>query len=249
MKNFCLLICMVALTVSSCKKSTPLPAPIAGFELALAIATPGVIITPLNTSQNATSYLWEFGDGTTSTEKVPTFKLVTIGNHKISLTVTNADGAINTSSKNVRVVAPIITSITITNLQNWEGASFSSLKRFSGGDVWVEIKKSKTNASYDYYPDGSYNYPLFYKSPMVNVPANVTQPIVIAITDKVVLDGDLTSSDERYSFNLYVKDAAGVHMLFTSDFIGSLYTGSFFNNSYSWKSVFGVGVELKGYYY
>jgi hypothetical protein len=249
MKNFYVLICMMALATLSCKKSDPLPAPTAGFELALAIATQGATFTPLNTSQNATSYLWDFGDGTTSTEKAPTFKLVTIGDHKISLTVTNADGTTRTSSKNVRIVAPIITSITITNLQNWEGANFSSLKKFSGGDVWVEIKKSKTNAGYDYYPDGSYDYPLFYKSPVVNVPAKITQPIVIAITDKVVLDGDPTLSDERYSFNLYVKDAAGVHMLFTSDFMGSLYPDSFFNNSYSWKSSFSVGVELKGSYY
>ena len=249
MTKFYLLICTVALTILSCKKTAPLPAPTAGFELGLAIATQGTIFTPLNTSQNGTSYLWDFGDGTTSTEKVPTFKLVSIGDHKISLTVTNADGGISSFSKNVKIVAPIITSITITNLQSWEGSNFSSLKKFSGGDVWVEIKKSKTDAGYEYYPDGSYNYPLFYKSPVVNVPANVTQPVVIAIPDKVVLDGDPTSSDERYSFNLYVKDAAGVHMLFTSEFMGSLYPDSFFNNRYSWKSSFGVDVELKGSYY
>jgi hypothetical protein len=50
-------------------------------------------------------------------------------------------------------------------------------------------------------------------------------------------------------FNLYVKDAAGIHMLFTSDFMGSFYPNSFFSNIYSWKSSFGVGVELNGHYY
>lgn len=248
MKNFYLLICIVALTISSCKKNDPLPAPTAGFELGAAIATQGAIFTPLNTSQNATSYLWNLGDGITSTEKAPTFNIPKIGDHKISLTVKNADGAISTTSKNIRIVAPIITSITITHLQDWKGENFSSLKRFTGGDVWVEIRKSKTNAAYEYYPDGSYSYPLFYKSPVVNVPANVTQPIVIAITDKVVLDKDPASVD-RYSFNLYVRDAAGVHMLFTSDFLGSLYPESFFSNRYSWQSGFGAAVELKGYYY
>lgn len=249
MKKFYLLICIVALIISSCKKTAPLPAPTAGFELALAIATQGTTFKPLNTSQNATSYLWDFGDGTTSTERVPVFKLATVGDHKISLTVTSADGAISTSSRKVKIVAPIITSITVTNLQKWAGLDFSTLKRFSGGDVWVEIRKHKYNGSYAYHPDGSYDYPLFYKSPVVNAPANITQPVVIAIKDQVILDGDPTSSDEKYTFNLYVKDAAGVHMLFTSEFIGSVFPESFFNNRYSWISSFGVEVELKGYYY
>ena len=248
MKNFYLLICIVALTISSCKKRDPLPAPTAGFELGVAIATQGAIFTPLNTSQNATSYLWDLGNGITSTEERPTFSLTTIGDHKISLTVTNADGATNTYSNNVKIVAPIITSITISDLQNWKGEDFSSLKKFRGGDVWVEIRKSKDNVAYDRYPDGSWSYPLFYKSPVVNVPGNITQPIVIPITDKVVLDKD-PASDDRYSFNLYVKDAAGVHMLFTSDFLGSFYPESFYSNRYSWQSGYQAAVELKGYYY
>lgn len=249
MKKNYLLVCMMALTILSCKKSEPLPTPTAGFELALAIATQGTTFTPLNTSQNSTSYFWDFGDGVTSTEKVPTFKLITIGDHKISLTVTNADGTASTSSKNVRIVAPMITSITVTSLQNWVGQTFSSLKKFSGGDVWVEIRESKRTASYDLSSDGSYNYPLFYKSPVVNVQAITTQPVVIGIDDKVILDRDPSSTEKTYSFNLYVKDAAGVHLLFTSEFIGSVYHTNLSTNNYSWRSTFGVGVELKGSYY
>jgi PKD repeat protein len=248
MKKICYFFCVIALIILSCKKKEPLPAPTAGFELGLTIATQGVIFTPLNTSQNATSYLWDFGNGLTSKEKVPTFQLTTIGEHKISLTVTNVDGTTSTSSKIVKIVAPMITSIIITNLQNWAGEEFSSLKKFSGGDVWVEIRESKRIASYVVLEDGSYNYPLFFKSPVVNVQASVTQPVVIKIDSKVILDRDPTS-DKRYSFNLYVKDATGVHMLFTSDFLGSFYLPILSTNTYSWSSSFGVEVELKGSYY
>lgn len=42
-------------------------------------------------------------------------------------------------------------------------------------------------------------------SSVMNFLAKVIEPIVIAIMDKVVLDGDPTSSDERYSLNLYLR--------------------------------------------
>lgn len=61
----------------------------------------------------------------------------------------------------------MITSITVSNLQKWVGQNFSSLKKFSGGDVWVEIRERTWKTTYDLAPDGSYNYPLFYKSPVV----------------------------------------------------------------------------------
>ena len=45
-----------------------------------------------NTSQNGTSYLWDFGDGTTSTETNPTHVYSDLNTYTVTLTVTSACG-------------------------------------------------------------------------------------------------------------------------------------------------------------
>ena len=72
-----------------------------------------------NTSKNATSYVWDFGDGTTSTEKNPTHKYQTIGVYKVKLTAKNSNGKSNMCEKNVEIIAPTtctITGFTITKI-------------------------------------------------------------------------------------------------------------------------------------
>ena len=62
-----------------------------------------VILT--NSSQNATSYLWEFGDGQTSTEDSPTHRYTGIGVYKIKLTAKSNDG-VSTKESTVTLKAP-----------------------------------------------------------------------------------------------------------------------------------------------
>ena len=59
-----------------------------------------------NASTNAVSYLWDFGDGTTSTLKEPTHKYKSIGVYKITLTVYNDFGKSSIVYKNVTVELP-----------------------------------------------------------------------------------------------------------------------------------------------
>ena len=59
--------------------------PIAGFEYEVLRSTASFT----NTSDNATSYLWNFGDGETSTEKDPVHVYDSKGNYTVSLTVTD----------------------------------------------------------------------------------------------------------------------------------------------------------------
>ena len=44
-----------------------------------------------NTSQNAISYAWDFGDGNTSTDENPTHTYATIGDFTVTLTITNCE--------------------------------------------------------------------------------------------------------------------------------------------------------------
>ncbi|MFH2142570.1 MAG: C25 family cysteine peptidase [Bacteroidota bacterium] len=48
-----------------------------------------VTVTFTNTSTNATSYLWDFGDGTTSTDENPVHTYTVLGNYTVTLTADN----------------------------------------------------------------------------------------------------------------------------------------------------------------
>lgn len=50
-------------------------------------------------SMGASSWLWDFGDGTTSTEQNPTHTYNGFGNYDVTLTVTNAQGCSNTLTR------------------------------------------------------------------------------------------------------------------------------------------------------
>lgn len=80
------------------------PAPAAGFTMDKTEAETGETISFNNTSQNATSYLWQFGDGDTSTEVNPTHSYSSSGSFDITLTATGAGGE-NSTSKTVTITA------------------------------------------------------------------------------------------------------------------------------------------------
>lgn len=52
----------------------------------------------IDSSQNATSWLWEFGDGGTSSEQNPTYQYTGEGTYLVILTVTNSAGCSDTAS-------------------------------------------------------------------------------------------------------------------------------------------------------
>ena len=86
--------------------------PEAAFSAAYEECTHNVTLT--NESTYATSYLWDFGDGTTSTESNPSHTYATNGIYTISLTATNANGS-NTATRQVEIAAPEIASVTPAN--------------------------------------------------------------------------------------------------------------------------------------
>ena len=86
------------------------PPPSANFKINNTIS-PGNVWEALtldikNTSVNGDTYLWDFGNGTTSTDKVPSnFSLAPCGmTYTIKLTVTNKDGLSSTYSERYFVV-------------------------------------------------------------------------------------------------------------------------------------------------
>ena len=109
MNKLRLLICIATIGISACKKEKEnIPEPISGFELGMTSSVQGTVISPLNTSKNATSFQWDLDDGRTSTEQSPTINFDRIGNYKISLTAKNSDGTTSTTTKTLKIFAPTI---------------------------------------------------------------------------------------------------------------------------------------------
>lgn len=65
-----------------------------------------------NTSTDATSYAWDFGDGNTSTEESPTHIYATADAYTVTLEVTSDAGLSGTLEKPIEILAPVTASFT-----------------------------------------------------------------------------------------------------------------------------------------
>lgn len=82
----------------------PAPVPVAGFTY----VADGTTVTFTNTSTLADSYLWDFGDGGTSTEANPVHVYAGDGSYSVALTATNANGN-NTITQSVIISSGVLT--------------------------------------------------------------------------------------------------------------------------------------------
>jgi len=94
-----LIVGIMAFTFTNCEDESPTV--IAGFTYA--IGDSNGTVTFLNTSTNATEYLWEFGDGETSTEVNPKKTFLT-GSYIVSLKASNSSGTSNIFKSTLDVI-------------------------------------------------------------------------------------------------------------------------------------------------
>jgi PKD repeat protein len=85
------------------------PEPVASFTTDKPgnFAAPGVLIHFTNTSEYATSYLWDFGDGATSTVTSPTHSYTAEGIYTVQLTATGEGGSHSVSDAFSIYVTPV----------------------------------------------------------------------------------------------------------------------------------------------
>lgn len=87
--------------------------PLAGFSTVTKSICLGKTITFADTSKNIpTSWLWDFGDGSTSTLQNPTHTYAAVGNYTVTLAVANNFGTNNTVKTNYVVVNPNVSLVT-----------------------------------------------------------------------------------------------------------------------------------------
>ena len=139
--SFALTLLMVA-GLSSCKK----PVPAADFTFTVEDLT----VTFTNTSTDADTYLWNFGDGTTSTEESPSHTFADYGLYSVSLKATG-EGGENTATKDVELV--FVPDMTMDG----DFSKWSSIPDFTSGDGGTITKvKLHNDAKYFYiYIEGT----------------------------------------------------------------------------------------------
>ncbi len=101
---FGILLSLALVIFISCSKDENKPKPVAGFTPSKTSVTAGEVIQFTNTSTNAKSYSWSFGDGTTSTLESPTKSYDAAGTYTVSMVATG-DGGSNSSSLQITVTA------------------------------------------------------------------------------------------------------------------------------------------------
>jgi len=129
------------------------------------------------TTFHATSYLWNFGDGDTSTKAAPTHTYTKGGIYTITLTATNSGGS-STTTLDVRVSPYPITykafDGTTYNLNAWEGRTVMLLMRKTGLDPTTMFKWAKImDSAYGYYYQATGQFPIRY-APLTYINDHVT---------------------------------------------------------------------------
>jgi uncharacterized membrane protein len=119
---------------------------VADFEAdhTVAAVNSEISITDLSVSKNEiTEWLWDFGDGQTSTEQHPTHTYTSEGNYTIALTARNNYGsAIETKANYIDVVGPVLTDVegneyqtVIIGNQAWMAENLRTTKYKNGSDI------------------------------------------------------------------------------------------------------------------
>ena len=145
MRNLCGFISRIFIIslfiFTGCSKESA-PEPSVSFEMDKTDAGVGEMITFTNTSQYATTFKWDFDDGTTSTEENPIHSYTDFGNYRISLTA-NGEGGSGFTSRPL-----IIWDIVLTSIFYGDSCEFQGPVTFKSQPVKLEFyNQSSYNAS------------------------------------------------------------------------------------------------------
>lgn len=105
LKSLLFFIPLLSFILFSCDKEDEVPTPVANFSTSKTSALVNEEIQFNNSSENATDYLWDFGDGNTSMEKNPMHWYTNAGSYKVTLTARAAD-KMNSLSIKVDILHP-----------------------------------------------------------------------------------------------------------------------------------------------
>ncbi|HRS58447.1 MAG TPA: PKD domain-containing protein, partial [Bacteroidia bacterium] len=118
------------------KQVTVYPLPVAGFSASNVCYGTSTSFTNSSTISSGTmSYLWNFGDNTTSTQTSPAHLYAAAGTYTVTLTVTSDKGCVSTISSQVTVYPMPVVSFTFNNICEGSSASFYNNSTITSGSM------------------------------------------------------------------------------------------------------------------
>jgi PKD repeat protein len=202
---FLLIACYSCSKDSTSSPTTPTSDPVAAFTYSGTENFSPCAITFSNTSTDATSYQWDFGDNGTSQEVSPKHNYLTQGTYTVQLIATNTSGKSNTTSKTINI-KPQATKMNII------GINITSLPPLnpngSGWDVG-----SGPDVAFEFFSNGqSYGKSSTYNDVLIpsGLPLSWTYGLSVNDLSKScsfkIYDIDLTANDLMGTINFVPKD-------------------------------------------
>lgn len=151
-----------------------------------------------NSSTNAVSYEWDFGDGNTSMEESPTHVYATPDMYTVVLTATSAEGTTATLSRNIDIQAPVTADFTFAvDAEDYRTYDFMDASIDADMLLWEfgdGFQFTGMNPSHTYSEDGIYLVTLTATSitgrtDVATAELTVSQGFIAAINDPSVEDG------------------------------------------------------------
>jgi uncharacterized protein (TIGR02145 family) len=151
----------IAIALSSCEKNEP----VASFTINPESPRAGETIKFTNTSEYATAYSWDFGDGNISDLENPFHSFTVAGTYTVSLTATG-EGGENTYSRQVVISAPLPSANFYINPDEGEPGdtiAFFNVSSNANSYAW-DFGDGATSTEKDpmhiYYDEGSFSVTL-----------------------------------------------------------------------------------------
>ena len=165
LKKILPLLLLTLLVLVGCKKEDDVPKTEGAFSASKTTVTVDEEIQFTNNSKNAASYVWSFGDGTTSTDANPKKSYSTSGSFVVSMTATGAGG---TSSSNITVIVTPLAAFAVedeANISSGNAIQFTNQSKGATSYEWnfgdqAQTKSTEQNPEFTYAAAGTYTVSL-----------------------------------------------------------------------------------------
>ena len=160
-----------------------------------------------NSSTDATSYLWEFGDGNTSTEESPTHIYDTADTYTVTMTATNDLNLSANLSRTIDIQAPVTAGFTFeVDAVDYKTYTFTDTSVDAVTLLWEfgdGFQFTGMNPSHTYEEDGTYDVTLTATSVTGNTDV-ITEQLIISEGFVVrVLNGDFSDGTSSWKPSIF----------------------------------------------
>ncbi len=131
--------------MSSCKKDDAAPAP----DVFYSVALEGYTVKFTNQTRGASSYKWDFGDGTVSEEESPSHAYPGKGKYVPTLYATSSDGTVAEGSTVINISKASAVKLDDNSLADWDTVSYNQVTPGAGAGV-MKLAKYDYNSEFVY---------------------------------------------------------------------------------------------------